>query len=89
MTASGTPPAYDVAKVEAVVLEVAAELHPRNLPVRELSLRVISDIDDKREVDTVRQAIRNLHEFGLFVTRDDGSVEPTSAALHAVALLAG
>ncbi len=70
-----------------MILEVAAELHPQNLTARELSLKIISDPDDAREVDTAAQAIRGLREFGLFKDRDDEIVEPTPAGLRAVALL--
>ncbi len=87
MTDSETPPQYDVAKVEAVVLQVAAELHPQNLTAREMSLEIVSDADDAREVDTAAQAIKGLREFGLFAVRDDEIVEPTPAALRACALL--
>jgi hypothetical protein len=87
MTNSETPPQYDVAKVEAVILQVAAELHPQNLTTRELSLEIVSDADDAREVETAAQAILGLREFGLFVARDDEIVEPTPAALRACVLL--
>ncbi len=80
-------PQYNVAIVEAVILQVAAELHPENLTARELSLRVINNADDAREVETAAQAIRNLREFGLFADRDDEIVEPTPAALRACVLL--
>jgi hypothetical protein len=85
--ASPTPPKYNVAIVEAVILAVAAELHPEHLSAGGLSLRIVSDPDDSREVETAAQAIRNLREFGLFSDRDDGIVEPTQAALRALALL--
>lgn len=87
MANSETSPKYDVAVVEAVILEVAAELHPQKLTGRELSLRIIGNADDAREVETATQAIRNLREFGLFADRDDEIVEPTPAALRACALL--
>jgi hypothetical protein len=70
-----------------VILEVAAELHPQHLTAGELSLEVIGDADDTREVETAAQAIRGLREFGLFSVRDDELVEPTPAALRACALL--
>lgn len=82
-------PKYNIAIVEAVILEVAAELHPRNLTVRELSLEIVSDAEDRREVETAAQAIRNLREFGLFRDRDDELVELTQSALRAAALLIG
>lgn len=78
---------YNVAIVEAVALQVAAELHPKRVTANELSLEIVSDPDDTREMQTAAQAIRNLGEFGLLTTRDDEIVEPTTAALRAVALL--
>jgi hypothetical protein len=87
MTKPDTSPNYNVAIVEAVILEVAAELHPQNLTAKELALRIISDADDTREVETAAQAIRGLREFGLFANRDDEIVQPTPAALRACALL--
>lgn len=82
-----TPPKYNVSIVEAVILEVAAELHPEHLPADELSLKVVGNPDDNRELETAALAIRGLGEFGLFKVRDDEIVEPTPAALRAVALL--
>lgn len=87
MADGDVPPKYDVAKIEAVVLEVAAELHPERLSTGGLLLKVIGNPDDTREIDTASQAVRNLREFGLFARRDDEIVEPTPAALRAVALL--
>jgi hypothetical protein len=87
MTCRETPPKYNVATVEAVILEVAAELHPQHLPVMELALMVIGDPDDAREVEAAAQAIQGLREFGLFKVRGDEIVEPTPAALRAVTLL--
>lgn len=87
MTNADTSPNYDVAKVEAVVLEVAAELHPEHLSTGGLLLKIVSNSDDAREVKTGAQAIRNLREVGLFADRDDEIVEPTPAALRACVLL--
>jgi hypothetical protein len=82
-----TPPQYDVAKVEAVILQVAAELHPQNLTARDLALRIVGNANDTREINTATQAIKGLREFGLFAARDDEIVEPTTAALRACDLL--
>ena len=87
MTKPDTSPKYNVAIVEAVILEVAAELHPENLTAKELSLKIISDPEDTKEVETAAQAIRGLREFGLFADREDEIVKPTPAGLRAVALL--
>lgn len=81
-----TPPKYDVAKVEAVVLEIAAELHPEHLSTGGLLLKVVADPKDGREIETGTQAIRNLREVGLFTHRNDEIVEPTPAAVRAVKL---
>jgi len=87
MTNADTLPKYNVAIVEAVILEVAAELHPEHLSTGGLLMRIVSDADDAREVEVGAQAIRNLREFGLFADREDEIVEPTPAALRACALL--
>jgi len=82
-----TPPQYHVATVEAVILQVAAELHPQRLTAKELSLRIVSDTEDTREVETAAQAIRGLSEYGLFRHGGGGIVMLTPAGRHAVALL--
>jgi hypothetical protein len=87
-TDSDTSPKYNLEIVESAVLEIAAELHPEHLSAGALTLRIVGDPDDDREVETAAQAIRNLREFGLFVDRDDEIVEPTPVALRAFALLA-
>jgi radical SAM superfamily enzyme YgiQ (UPF0313 family) len=81
-------PKYNRPVVAQAILEAAVELHPKLLTARELSLRIIADPKDRREVETARQAIDDLKQSGLFADRDDDEVaEPTAAALHAVALL--
>lgn len=87
MADADTSPNYNVAIVEAVLLEIAAELHPEQLSKDGLLLKIVSDPDDAREIETGVQAIRNLREFGLFADRDDEIVQPTPAALRACALL--
>jgi hypothetical protein len=82
------PPKYNTATLEAVLLEVATELHPEHPSTGRLLRRIVSDPDDTREMATGLQALRNLREFGLFADRDDEIVEPTPAALRAVKLLA-
>jgi len=82
-----TPPKYEVALVEALILEVAAELDPEHFSTGALLLKVVSDPDDKREIDTGAMAIHNLKRVGLFAQRTDERIEPTPAGLHAVELL--
>jgi len=81
-------PKYDVAIVEAVVLELAAELDPEHLPPKQFLLEVVGDPHDEREIKTGMQAIDNLRDVGLFTHRDDEFVEPTPAGLRAVDLFA-
>ncbi len=87
MTGSDTSPQYNVAKVEAVILEMVVELHPEDLSTEGLLLKILSNSDDGKEIETGVRAIRRLRELGLFKERDDEIVEPTQAALRAVALL--
>jgi hypothetical protein len=87
MTNADTSPKYNVAIVEAVLLKVAAELHPQSLTAKELALKIVGDADDAWEVETAGQAIRGLREFGLFADGDGEIVMPTPAGLRAVALL--
>lgn len=82
-----TPAKYDVAKVEAVILEVAAELDAEHFSTGRLLLEVVGNPDDEKEIETGVQAIRSLCEVGLFAQRDDEIVEPTPAAIRAVKLL--
>jgi hypothetical protein len=81
------PPKYNTAKVEAVVLEIAAELHPEHPSTDGLLDQIAADPEDRREIETATQAINNLREVRLFTDRDDEIVEPTPAALRACALL--
>jgi len=47
--------------VAQAILEAAVELHPTLLRIRELSLRIIADPKDRREVETATQAIDDLN----------------------------
>lgn len=90
MTGPATPPQYDPTTVGRLLLEEAAELHPRRLTVRELSQRIVIDPDDSREVETATNAIRSLRQSGLLAYQDDDEVvEPTPAACRVFELLAG
>jgi hypothetical protein len=83
----GGKPNYDISRAQGVILEVAAELHPEHLSTGGLLRRIVVDPDDAQEIETGAQAICNLREFGLFADRDDEILEPTPAAIRAVALL--
>jgi hypothetical protein len=79
-----TPPKYNSRLVERVLLDEAIELHPQRLTVSELCLRIVSDPEDGREVETAADALCNLRRSGLVRYRnDDRIVEPTHAALCA------
>jgi hypothetical protein len=82
-----TPPKYDGPVVEAVILEVAVELHPKHLSAGALLLEILSDPNDLREIGTALQAILSLQGVGLLTHRTDERVEPTPAACRAVQLL--
>lgn len=82
-------PKYDPEVVERVVLEEAIDLHPQRLTAPELALRIVTNPDDRMEMETAIQAIRELRRSGLLRYRDDDEVvEPTPSALRAHALLA-
>lgn len=82
-----TPPKYDTAIVEAVILEIAAELHPEQLPIGGLLMKVVGDLNDAREVSVGIQAIHRLIEVGLFTQGTDQRVVFSDAGLRAVELL--
>jgi hypothetical protein len=82
-----TPRKYNLATVEALILELVARSHPRPVTTEELSREVICDPDDERETTTFAQAICRLREVGLFNDGDDKVVEPTPAGLRAVSVL--
>ncbi len=80
-------PKYDVPTVEAVILEEVAKRHPKHLTSGGVLRKIVSDPDDKREMETGVQAISNLRGVGLLTHRADERVEPTPAARRAVRLL--
>lgn len=81
-----TSPLYDLQVVQRAVLEEVVALHPARLTAPELSLWIVTDPDDYMEVETVSHAIRDLRRSSLVRLTGD-IVEPTYAALRAVALL--
>jgi hypothetical protein len=76
-------PNYNVKIVETVILEIAAELHPKHLSTGELLRKIAHDPGDEREIDTGVLAIRNLREVGVLAQRDDEIVELTPPAFRA------
>jgi len=83
---TSTSPLYDPQVVQRAVLEEVVALHPARLTEPELSLWIVTDPDDYMQVETVSDAIRDLRRSSLVRLTDD-IVEPTYAALRAVALL--
>ncbi len=74
--------------LERAVLEEVIELLPVRMTVDELCSWIAANPEDHREVDTIREAIRDLKRSGLLRYRnDDQVVEPTQAAVQAFALL--
>jgi hypothetical protein len=85
---AGSSPKYNVFLVAGLLLEDAVELHPQHLTTRELSLRIVVDPNDSKEIDTAAQAIRYLKESGLVECKNDSKVvKPTLTARRAVVLL--
>lgn len=84
----GPSPKYNVLLVAGLLLEDAVELHPQHLTTHELSLRIVVDPNDSKEIDTAAQAIRYLRESGLVECQNDNKVvKPTLTARRVVALL--
>ena len=74
--------------VERAILEEVIELLPVRMAVGELCLWIAANPEDDREVEAIREAIRDLKRSGLLRYRnDDLVVEPTQAAAQAFALL--
>ena len=87
MTDRDTPPKYNMAIVEAVILEVAAELHPEHLSTDGLSLKIVSDPDDSRETETGPRRSAAFESSACSKTETMRSWSRHPAALRAVALL--
>ncbi len=84
---SSIPPKYNPELVEQAVMEVVIEVHPALLTIAELLSRVAGDPQDRREIDTITCAVRDLKGWGLLEEGQGKRVEPTPAALHLAALL--
>jgi len=86
---SAQHPNYSPVAVESAVVHVVTDLHPEHLPESELARQIVSNLDDRREVETFATAIRNLQEYELLKKRGDAVVEPTPGLLRAVVLFVG
>jgi hypothetical protein len=83
-----TPPKYNRELVEQALLEVTVDLHPNSLSLTELTSTIAVNSGDAREVRTIATAIDGLRRCGLLrCLARGGVVEPTPAALRAIALL--
>jgi hypothetical protein len=72
-----------LAELEQAVLTEIVQLHPEQLTIPELILRVAHDPDADATKEEVRHATRELRRSGLVRYRnDDEVVEPTHAALR-------
>jgi hypothetical protein len=72
-------------QIERAVLDVILGLHPDHLTPDELVLKIAADQNPSERID-IPEAIRALRRSGLIRDRC-GVVEPTHAALCAMALL--
>lgn len=76
-----------IQELERTVLHEIVELHPEQLTIPELILRIARDPGDKATGEKVRIAARELRGSGLARYRNgDEIVEPTHAALRAFVL---
>lgn len=74
--------------MERLVLHEIVELHPEQLTIPELILRIARDPEDEATRERIGNAVRDLGRSGLARCRDgeDEVVEPTHAALRAYVL---
>ena len=81
------PPSHEDEIMERSVLTQVLLLHPAQLTILELSLRVESDLRD-RDQDAVERAVRELARDGL-ITCDCRRLAPSRAAVRFDELLGG
>jgi hypothetical protein len=80
-----TNPNHQQGNLETLILDVAVQ--ERRIATDALIAETVWDIGDEREVETARRAISGLREHGLLEPeREDGTLEPTTAAIKAAAL---
>lgn len=78
---------YDRATVARLMFEEAVELLPQRLTASELSMRIVLNPDDAREMETACAAIGDLLRARLIRRRQRGLVEPTLVAVCTHVLL--
>jgi hypothetical protein len=81
------PPSHEDEIMERSLLTQVLLLHPAQLTILELSLRVESDLRD-RDQDAVERAVRELSRDGL-ITCDCRRLAPSRAAVRFDELLGG
>jgi len=87
---SAHPAIYDPEIVAQVIFLEVIEHHPTRLTMDELTQRIVTDPDDRCQVETAMEALCDLRRACLVRYRnDDRVVEPTQAALRAHDLLTG
>ncbi len=80
---------YDTTTIARLILEEVAELHPHYPTARQLSARIVTDADDRREVEAFTDAIRDLRRTGLLQPEcGDEILEPTETARFILGLFA-
>ena len=80
-----TSPNYQQGNVQALILDIVVQR--RRIAADALLAEAMWDIEDERELETARQAIVSLREYGLLEpAREDETLEPTTAAIKAAAL---
>lgn len=80
-----TNPKYQQGNLESLILDIAVQ--GRGMATDALIAEAVWDLGDECEVQTARRAIDGLREHGLLgPEREDGTSEPTTAAIKAAAL---
>ena len=82
------PPTHDVGIVEASLLELLLDAHPRRLSAAAAIGSIVSEGADAGEEEVARRALANLVEFGLLRRAGGDHLTPTVPAVRAFCLLA-
>jgi hypothetical protein len=81
------PAQYDRMTVGRLMFEEAVGLLPQRLTASELAMKIVTDGNDIREMETAHAAIGDLQRSQLIRYRQQGLVEPTLVAVCTHALL--